>query len=372
MIANAFAAMRGWAYPVAPKAIAVLRAHPKSTLLASHTFGAGPWVYVPSQSVTGDHCTFLPNPYYYDKAKVRWGKVFVKVIVDANAELAALKAGQLDLMENGANSISLVAKQAGLRVVAGSNVYHAMIFEDLGKGHPPLDDVRVRQAIAYALDMKRYLPLYPGPRVYVTDNSSLSGRTGLPARYENYYSYDPAKARALLAAAGHPNGFTFKTLCFGAWYGPNRDDYLCQAEAQDLAKVGITMVVDAPAGADGWSQEVTNGRYDVFMGCCNDWQPWMEYQYNSGPRGFFMPHHAFDPVLNRLFLQAQRAAPARANQLWNEYRVRIITQAYRTPSIAVPSYAFVTKAVGGVAAAYIGSGAWGQVNDPIDWYPTGK
>src|SRR5947207_594932 len=52
---------------VSPRAIAQVEAHPKSTLLDRHTFGAGPYVLLPSQTVTGDHCTFVPNKYYYDR-----------------------------------------------------------------------------------------------------------------------------------------------------------------------------------------------------------------------------------------------------------------------------------------------------------------
>jgi peptide/nickel transport system substrate-binding protein len=264
-----------------------------------------------------------------------------------------------------------VAQSLHVKIVFGAIDYHSMFFVDLGQGHPPLSDVRVRQAIAYALDMHRYLPLFPGPGVFTTSEAELQS-TGLAKRYKDYYVYDPAKARSLLAAAGYPDGFTFKTLCFGAWYGPNRNDYLCQAEAQDLAKVGITMVVDAPQTADGFNTEASAFDFDAFMGCCVDWWPWMEYQSNTGPKGYFNPHHAFDPVLNRLFEQAQRAGPKRANELWNEFLARTITQAYKTPGVAVPAYVYVGKRVGGVASAYIGSGAWGLVNDPIDWYPTGQ
>ena len=41
-------------------------------------FGAGRYVNIPSQSVPGDHCTYVPNRYYYDKSKIEWGKIVVK------------------------------------------------------------------------------------------------------------------------------------------------------------------------------------------------------------------------------------------------------------------------------------------------------
>src|SRR5262249_48270735 len=55
-----------WGWVTSPRALAVMNANPKSLLLSRNTFGAGPYVYDRADSIPGDHCTFVPNRFYYD------------------------------------------------------------------------------------------------------------------------------------------------------------------------------------------------------------------------------------------------------------------------------------------------------------------
>jgi peptide/nickel transport system substrate-binding protein len=161
IFAQVLASTIDFAYPISPRAIEVVKADPKSTILDRQTFGAGPYVYDPSQSVTNDHCTFVPNKYYFDKPKIRFSKVVIRPLLDANAQLAGLRAGQLDIVERAAANTVQAAKDAGFKVVySPAPTALGIIFDHTGKLVPAFGDVRVRQAINYALDRKRYLALY--------------------------------------------------------------------------------------------------------------------------------------------------------------------------------------------------------------------
>lgn len=105
----------------------------------------------------------------------------------------------------------------------------------------PLKDVRVRQALNYAVDRetisKTILHGLVPPATQTTPRSNPEYNKTLIA-----YPYDPAKAKALLAEAGYPNGFSFvfemSNGTAGSWY-PS----MIQKVAEDLGKVGVKMDV---------------------------------------------------------------------------------------------------------------------------------
>ena len=75
----------------------------------------------------------------------------------------------------------------------------------------PLDDIRVRQAIAYAIDRKAIVAFKGAGSSREAVSVVPSGYLGTDEKAP-LYPYDPAKAKALLTEAGYPNGITIKTI----------------------------------------------------------------------------------------------------------------------------------------------------------------
>ena len=92
------------AYPTSPRAIA----HPK--LFNNETYGEGPYVLDPSQTVTGDHYTFVPNKFYYDPTQIRFKKVIVKVIASKASILQALETHEIDIADGDVTTASAAMK----------------------------------------------------------------------------------------------------------------------------------------------------------------------------------------------------------------------------------------------------------------------
>jgi peptide/nickel transport system substrate-binding protein len=348
-----------------PKAVADAKAHSQNASWAWRTFGAGPYVLDPSQTVTNDHCTFLPNKYYLDKSRVRWGRVITKNITDANTMLAAMRAGQVDI-GNGVAATASAAAANGFKVVHGQTRDPDIIFYDrAGKHVPALGDVRVRRALNYAIDRKTIARSLYGPGAIPTSEPETDV---IYPSLVNYYPYDPAKAKALLAAAGYPNGFTFTMLCFGAFAGSFSNENLANAVKQDLAAIGVTVVVDAPATGSDFGKLLFDPSMDSFAWSVGPDPPLYGYSFELKPDAVFNPDHVDDPVLDKLWLKGQRLLGKPAAAVWRQFVTREVTQADWLPIVRPPDYWYASKRVGG----FVSTTSPSALLDVNAWYPTGK
>jgi peptide/nickel transport system substrate-binding protein len=162
--------------------------------------GAGPFVFA---SRHGETWRMTANPHYFG-GPPRARTLTLKTIRDDNSRLLALVGGSGDLTQNTISPLLLdaVAAQPRLRVQTGrSSVYSYM---GLNCEDPILKDLRVRQAIAHAIDRVQIV------KTKLRDRAVLA--TGmLPTFHWAYepkvdvYGFDPARAKALLDEAGFPD-----------------------------------------------------------------------------------------------------------------------------------------------------------------------
>ncbi|HEY7363137.1 MAG TPA: ABC transporter substrate-binding protein [Methylomirabilota bacterium] len=141
--------------------------------------------------------------YWRGAPKVK--KITVRPILEDAARIAALQAGEVDLIAPIPHvRIAELKRNEKLviKTIAAPRIFHVTI--DVRK--PPFDNVKVRQALNHAVDVNAILKsLYFGygtRLATVVDKGALGYDPKVPP-----YPYDPAKAKALLAEAGFPNGF---------------------------------------------------------------------------------------------------------------------------------------------------------------------
>ncbi len=152
-----------------------------------------------------DHIKLRRNPDYWDAANVKMGTVEVKPIQEANTALNYFVNGQADLiMDKGMIPASLVGKlkqQPWFRTVPFLGTW----FVRFNVTKAPFNDARVRKAFAMAVDKKRIVEkitqLGEHPAYSLTPPGAGHDYQPPPG-----LEFDPAKARALLAEAGFPNG----------------------------------------------------------------------------------------------------------------------------------------------------------------------
>lgn len=205
---------------------------------ASAPIGTGP--YVLANWVRGDRIVLTANPSYWG-GPVPIERVVWRTIPEPSSRVAALQNGEVDLIwEIPAIQIPLLERTQGVEIQFGPSpraVYIGLWPDSPVEGGEPLRDVRVRQALNYAVNKQAIV------QALLRGYGTIIGQPIPQAAYLGYdpsvepYPYDPAKARELLAEAGYPNGFTIELLTTARYLTAEES----QAVAADLAAVGVTV-----------------------------------------------------------------------------------------------------------------------------------
>ncbi len=160
--------------------------------------GTGPFIFKEWKS--GDRIVVTRNPAYWQEGKPYLDEIVCRPIPDHESRYATLAAGQADMMiTDRAAHVSKLTKNPDFETMP--LVWRGAGILVLNNRKPPLDDVRVRQAMALAWDQKKYI------RASFQDFMPYTEHwfgDALDCGDLNYPSPDLQKARALIAAYGKP------------------------------------------------------------------------------------------------------------------------------------------------------------------------
>lgn len=213
--------------------------------------GTGPFKFV-SRSVQENVILDKFDEYWGEGAKV--DRVTCKIYEDTTAMITALNAGSIDIVAHmTADQVNSLSDQ--YTYLEGTmNLVQALY---LNNAVEPLNDVRVRQALSYAIDVDAVLDLtadghgtklgssmYPAFTKYFDDSLT------------DYYAYDPEKAKELLAEAGYADGFDLD-ITVPSNYTPHVN--AGQVIAEQLTAVGINAKL-VEVEWDTWLKDVYAGR----------------------------------------------------------------------------------------------------------------
>jgi peptide/nickel transport system substrate-binding protein len=343
---------------ISPKGVA----DPKSLSLDNTSVGSGPYIYQPTKSVTGDHYTFTANPNYWNKSLQHWNTITLKIVANQQAAVNAAKTGQLDVFK-GDLTVATQGKSANLQMVANPAIMQGLFLTDrAGKVSAPLANVKVRQAINYAIDRSAVTKALLGDTGVSTFQTSIKGTDGYSTTNENYYSYNISKAKQLLSEAGYPNGFTLKVVT-ASFVG---FDTLGEAIKAQLAKVGITVQLDIKTDFATYIGGVTGGKYPAFVGGYSAnpmYQQGLDFWMPGS--NFFNPFHSTSSELttlwNKAAAESDSARPATDAQM-QDY---LIENAWNAPVFFAPVVYFAQQSIGGLATS-----ANNPFASPLDWYTT--
>ena len=301
--------------------------------------GTGPWMLDSYRPNVG--MTFVRNPGYFLAGLPYIDRVEAAVDEDNASRIAAFIAGKYDLGCEAAGTINRVdwvqikdtlkQKRPRLQTVefAANQMSHVYMRTD----RPPFNDVRVRRAISLAFNRQGLLDaVYEGVGVFNPAVPSAFKEWALPidqlGEGAQYYKFDPARAKKLLAEAGYPSGFP-ATVSY-ATYGSTIQVDSIQLLLKNLKDVGI----DAKATQQEYGAYIATTFYGKYESMAYGPQtPFLDPDnFLFGP---YMPgelknqSHVDDPVLTDMLIRQRRTADvAKRREVLHDIQRHLAKQQY--------------------------------------------
>lgn len=220
--------------------------------------GSGPFTMV--SRVSGQEIKLDRAEKYWESGVPYLDGLNITFNPDDNARAASIRSGTVDFLMRAAPEFAEALKaDDGLKVYTGGG--YLSLHLTMNVMREPFDDVRVRQAVFFALDRQEILevansgqgkPLYGG---YLPPNR-FGGLTE-----PIYGEPDLEKAKELLAEAGYPDGFDTTLLVTSTSAFMVRQ---AEVEQQQLAKIGINAKIEAVEGAVGMDAAKMND-FDMYQ-----------------------------------------------------------------------------------------------------------
>jgi len=204
----------------------------------------------------GDRVILKKNPNYWDAANVSLDGVEWISIPDDNTRMLAVQAGQLDAaIYVPFSRVAELKKDANLTVVTNPSTREDHLL--LNQEHAPLDNVKVRQAIDFAIDKQTIVDAVTFGQGEVA-NSYIPRGSLYHIEDNGARGYDPEKAKALLAEAGAGP----ITLNYVVNAGNEVDEQIAVLLQQQLGAVGIQANLQKVDPSQSWDLLVS-GEYDM-------------------------------------------------------------------------------------------------------------
>ncbi|MEU1259321.1 ABC transporter substrate-binding protein [Streptomyces chartreusis] len=231
---------------------------PKSSLVGNVIAYVGDGPFMVKDMQKGVKMTLVKNPHFYDASSVKLKEIELVYYPDDQARTNAITSGEVNLIDYVPwSSFAAIQSTSNLTLDA---VFGPMMDIEFNVTKGPFANPLVRQAVAYAANRENVIKAAffgnakPNYGIPLGSTSPYYTKAN-----QNLWSYDPGKAKKLLAQAGYPNGFS-ATLLTTSQYLFHQDTAL--SIQADLKKIGIDVTLKNPDWATR-QQASTSGAYDV-------------------------------------------------------------------------------------------------------------
>jgi peptide/nickel transport system substrate-binding protein len=337
----------------------------------THAVGTGPFMLTDYQANTSMTMDKNPNYWGYDerhpKNKLPYvDTVKVVCIPDESTRLAALRTGKIDKMEN------ISWQQAASLAKTSPELQQGLVAQpgkllQLRCDHAPFTDINVRKALQLSFDCKTLAQTYYGGTVdwkpvgitfykgYCTPYDEW------PQSLKDEYSYNPTKAKELLAAAGYPNGFKTNVVA-----NSSDDLQLLQVLKGYLKDINVDMDINV-MDMSAYMTFVQAGKNDqmVYAGLSAAMPPamssvmWTAAEKNNGCHN---DDSTYEALVQKL---ATAADVTEAQQLVNEADMRFLTQHWCVVTFPIANYVCWQPYLKGYSGEKL---VWGQVPNYARWW----
>src|SRR5687768_15146174 len=224
-----------------------------------HPVGTGPWKFVEWKH--DDYLLYAKNDAYWGGAP-KADSLRARIIPEPSTAVAEFESGNVDVLYVPEGETRNWEETDDKKAMLESAPALRMLYVAINTTRGPLRDPRVRQALNYATNVETMRTTIMGGRGIRTGGAIPPGLAGFDSTLAPY-PHDVARAKALLAEAGYPNGIDLEL------YRTARSEYarLAQSLQQSLAEAGIRVTIlerDGPTARAASAK----GEADLFL---TDW-----------------------------------------------------------------------------------------------------
>ncbi len=260
--------------------------------------GTGPWML--EKWSRGDSIIMKRFDGYWG-AKPKFELLIIRWSDSGAGRLIELRAGTVDQITNiSPDDFDTVKNDASLTFIPVTNPN--ILYLAMTNTFKPFDDLRVRKAIAMGIDRKRIVDnFYPAGSEVASHFTPCSIDNGCEG--ESWYAFDAAKARALLAEAGHPNGFKTKISFRDVFRGYLPEPSLVAVEFQTQLRDNLGIEAEVVVMESGtFIDECTGGRCEglYLLGWGADYPHvtnFLDFHFSAKNGQFGTPHAEIHEVL---------------------------------------------------------------------------
>lgn len=190
--------------------------------------------------------------YYRGEAAIK--NVTFEVIPDQSTTAVALKTGEIDFASIESSTIAQLAGDDAIQVEEVGN--SGFTYVSMNTEKAPFDDVKVRQAINYAVNRENVVAVCYDDEAEVNSNICSKDRFGY-SDDQPQYTYDPDKAKELLKDAGLSTPYDLGTILVAEKYSN-----IATVLQSDLKAVGLEVEIDVKE-FNAYIDDLTSGNYDI-------------------------------------------------------------------------------------------------------------
>lgn len=300
---------------------------------ATHPVGSGPYILDTAATVPGTTYVYTANKKYWNKDAVHYSSLAINLVASPTAALNAMTAGETNFAP--VIDVTTIPQLEANRwnVKYNMHVWQGFqLFDRDGQLNKALADVRVRQAINYALDRPALLKALVAGHGEATTQVFAETSAAYDAKLDDYYPYNPDKAKKLLADAGYADGLTLHMP-----QNPG-DATTYTVIAQQLADIGVTVKYDTAAGGTGDFNAVIEGKYPANWSGMGEGSDWDVIQLVVAPTATYNPFHTTNDTVNGLMATIQTGSQKEADAAAKKLNTYLVEQAWFAPAFRQKSY----------------------------------
>lgn len=277
------------------------------------------WIY-------GDKLVLEKNEDFYDKNERGLKYIIFKNVVEASNRAIGLETGEIDI----ATPISSVDEEniknnPKLQLLTKPSISYSYIGMNMTKA--PLNDIRVRKAINYAIDKQAIIDVILNGNGKIATSPIAPGVFGFTDKTKNY-EYNVEKAKELMKEAGYENGFTTSILVFSG----EANTQTAEIVQAYLKEIGIDLKIEIVEVSAYWDM-TERGVHNLFLGSwgvvTGDADYGLYAMYHSSAKGGagnrdFYENEKVDELLDKAKTEID---PETRKKLYDEAQILIVNDA---------------------------------------------